>query len=208
VCHVSPPSSYQSRRGHIHLPRVLPLVGCQSKTLTRTHAACGSGMEAPSAAISPLGLVLDLMWHKVFMRMRRRSTAWSGGSSTSLAGAGSWKGGRWSKAVARSLPRTRERESGGSRSDSDGGRRRGMGSTLPRAVLFIGGPPNLSIAVPSTVQCASTALSREVCEKIKADFSLTGYIYDLNLSLARSPKRQHQVVLMATCFASPRITLI
>jgi hypothetical protein len=32
VCHVSLPSSYRSRRGHIHLLRVLPLVGCRSKT--------------------------------------------------------------------------------------------------------------------------------------------------------------------------------
>jgi hypothetical protein len=31
---VSLPSSYRSRRGHIHLLRVLPLVGCRSKTLT------------------------------------------------------------------------------------------------------------------------------------------------------------------------------
>jgi hypothetical protein len=66
-----------------------------------------------------------------------------------------------------------------------GGRRRGMGSTPPQAVLFIGGPPNLFVAVPSTVQCASRALSRELREKIKADFSLTGYSYDLNLSLGR-----------------------
>jgi hypothetical protein len=29
---VSLPSSYRSRRGHIHLPRVLPLIGCWSKT--------------------------------------------------------------------------------------------------------------------------------------------------------------------------------
>jgi hypothetical protein len=34
VCHVSLPSSYRSRWGHIHLPRVLPLVGCRSKTPT------------------------------------------------------------------------------------------------------------------------------------------------------------------------------
>jgi hypothetical protein len=31
---VSLPSSYRSRRGHIHLLRVLPLVGCRSKTPT------------------------------------------------------------------------------------------------------------------------------------------------------------------------------
>jgi hypothetical protein len=34
VCHVSLPSSYRSRRGHIHLLRVLPLVGRRSKTPT------------------------------------------------------------------------------------------------------------------------------------------------------------------------------
>jgi hypothetical protein len=36
VCHVSLPSSYRSRRGHIHLLRVLLLVGCRSKTPTIT----------------------------------------------------------------------------------------------------------------------------------------------------------------------------
>jgi hypothetical protein len=34
---VSLPSSYRSRRGHIHLLRVLPLVGCRSKTPTTTN---------------------------------------------------------------------------------------------------------------------------------------------------------------------------
>jgi hypothetical protein len=48
-----------------------------------------------------------------------------------------------------------------------------MGSTPTRAALFIGGPPNLPVAVPSAVQHAPTALFREVREKIKADFSLT-----------------------------------
>jgi hypothetical protein len=35
---MSLPSSYRSRRGHIHLPRVLPLVGCRSKTPTEGTA--------------------------------------------------------------------------------------------------------------------------------------------------------------------------
>jgi hypothetical protein len=48
-----------------------------------------------------------------------------------------------------------------------------MGSTPTRAALFIGGPPNLSVAVSATVQHAATALFREVREKIKADCSLT-----------------------------------
>jgi hypothetical protein len=60
---------------------------------------------------------------------------------------------------------------------------RRMGSTLPWAALFIGGPPNLSVAAPSTVQYASTALSHEVRKKIKADFSLADYSHDLNPSL-------------------------
>jgi hypothetical protein len=77
-------------------------------------------------------LMLDLMWHKVFTCMCRRMTTRSGDASTCLAEAGGWTDGRGSKAVARSLQRTQERE-------SDGRRRRGMGSTPPRAVLFIWG---------------------------------------------------------------------
>jgi hypothetical protein len=42
VCHVSLPSSYRSRRGHIHLPGVLPLVGCRSKTPTASAPGRGS----------------------------------------------------------------------------------------------------------------------------------------------------------------------
>jgi hypothetical protein len=44
VCHVSLPSSYRSRRGHIHLPRVLPLVGCRSKTPTHGETPSGRGL--------------------------------------------------------------------------------------------------------------------------------------------------------------------
>jgi hypothetical protein len=36
---VSLPSSYRSRRGHVHLPRVLPLVGCLSKIPTAGDVA-------------------------------------------------------------------------------------------------------------------------------------------------------------------------
>jgi hypothetical protein len=43
----------------------------------------------------------------------------------------------------------------------------------------------MPVAVPSAIQHASMALFREVREKIKADFSLTDYNYDLNLSLGR-----------------------
>jgi fructose-specific phosphotransferase system IIC component len=56
-----------------------------SVIVDRTHAACWFGMEAPSATISPLGLELDLILHKVLTRMHKRSTAWSGGACTCLA---------------------------------------------------------------------------------------------------------------------------
>jgi hypothetical protein len=70
------------------------------------------------------------MWHKVLTRMRQMSTAWSGGASTSLSGVGSWMGGRGSKAVARSLRHTRERESNRSGNDSDGRKTKGNGVNL------------------------------------------------------------------------------
>jgi hypothetical protein len=147
----------------------------------RTHAACGSGMQAASTAISPLGFELDLMLHKILTRMRKRSTVWSGGASTCLAGAGAWMGARGRKTVAREL-RRRESDDDGSESD----RRKMKGEWgLPRLgpPYFLGGPPNLPIAIPSAVQHTSTTIFREVCTKIKADFLLTDYNYDLNLSL-------------------------
>jgi hypothetical protein len=52
-----------------------------------------------------------------------------------------------------------------------GRRRGGMGSTPPQAVLFIGGSTKSIRCGSSTVQYASTALSQEVREKIKVDFS-------------------------------------
>jgi hypothetical protein len=47
-------------------------------------------MEAASAAISPLGFVLDVMLLRVLMSMRKRSEVWSGGARTWLAGVGGW----------------------------------------------------------------------------------------------------------------------
>jgi hypothetical protein len=61
--------------------------------------------------------------------MRRRSLARSGGASTCLARVGGWMGGRGSKAVARSLRCAQERESDRRRSDNDGRKMKGMGST-------------------------------------------------------------------------------
>jgi hypothetical protein len=49
---------------------------------------------------------------------------------------------------------------------------KGMGSTPPRLTLFIGGPPNLSVAAPCSIQHAPADLSREAREKIEADSSL------------------------------------
>jgi hypothetical protein len=38
---MSLPSSYRSRQGHIHLPRVLPMVGCRSETPTASALVTG-----------------------------------------------------------------------------------------------------------------------------------------------------------------------
>jgi hypothetical protein len=43
-------------------------------------------MEVASAAISPLGFVLDLMLHRVLTRMRKRTAVRDGGVSAWLAG--------------------------------------------------------------------------------------------------------------------------
>jgi hypothetical protein len=68
--------------------------------------------------------------------MRQRRTARSGGASTSLARVGTWMGGHGSKAIARSLRCVRERESDGSRSDSDRRKTKGNGvnPTLGRTI--------------------------------------------------------------------------
>jgi hypothetical protein len=109
------------------------------------------------------------------MRIRWRSTAWSNGASSGLAGVGTGRAGaRERRSQDRYDAREREREkvTAAKSKGMRGRRRRGMGSTPPRAVLFIGGPPNLFVVVPSTVQCASTALSQELRAKIQLDFLL------------------------------------
>jgi hypothetical protein len=68
-----------------------------------------------------------------------------------------------------------------------------MGSTSPRAALFMGGSRNPPVAVPSAVQHVSTALFREVREKIKADFSLTHYNYDLNSEFRSSAEQEDNI---------------
>jgi hypothetical protein len=50
---------------------------------------------------------------------------------------------------------------------------RRMGSTSTQAALFIGGPLDLPVVVPSTIQYASTALVREIREEIVPDSSPT-----------------------------------
>jgi hypothetical protein len=56
VCHVSLPSSYRSRRGHIHLLWVLPLVGCRSKTPTEASIPHTVRKFHGGAAKSPRGV--------------------------------------------------------------------------------------------------------------------------------------------------------
>jgi hypothetical protein len=84
-----------------------------------------------------------------------------------------WAPEHGSKEVARSQESYDGRKATGVEARVTRGRRKGMGSTPTRAALFMGGPLNLPVAVPSAVQHAPTALFREVREKIKADFSLT-----------------------------------
>jgi hypothetical protein len=90
-----------------------------SVIVDRTHTAWGSGMQVVSAAISGLGFAVDLMWHRDLTRICWRRTARSGGTTTGLAGEGSWARGRGSKAVARSLWSKRTKKATGAR-----GRRR------------------------------------------------------------------------------------
>jgi hypothetical protein len=111
-------------------------------------------MGAASAAISPLGLELDLMEHKVLMRMRSGARCKSGGASNQMAGVDDWMEARAREAVARLRGTTTVRAT------ASGGRRGRMGSTLTRAALFIGGPLDLPVVVPSAVQRATTTLSR------------------------------------------------
>jgi hypothetical protein len=74
----------------------------------------------------------------------------------------------------RSQDRCSTKESEGGRSERK--KTKEMGSPPTRLTLFIGGPPNLSVAAPCSVQHTPTALSREVREKIEADFSLTDQV--------------------------------
>jgi hypothetical protein len=79
-----------------------------------------------------------------------------------------WEHTRGSKAVARLW------ESYGGGSQSDGRKKKAeWGQHRPRPPYLQRGPLNPPVAVPSAIQHASTALFREVREKITADPSLT-----------------------------------
>jgi hypothetical protein len=90
--------------------------------------------------------------------MCKRSVARGGGASAWLAGLGGWT---HAHSEAR---RTQDRYGGGKvttvEAKATRGRRKGNEVNPPRAALFIGGPPNLPVAVPSAVQRASTSLFR------------------------------------------------
>jgi hypothetical protein len=75
-------------------------------------------MEAASAAIPPLGLVLDLILRKVLTCMRKRSTTWSAGASVWLARVEGWMG--VGAGARRSQDRYSAAESDNSGSNSDG----------------------------------------------------------------------------------------
>jgi hypothetical protein len=131
-------------------------------------------MEAAFAAISPLGFGLDLMEHKVLMRMgggaRRRAVVLARGRPEVEIG---WKRTHEVKAVARL------RESYGGGSESDGKKKKcEWGQHRPRTLYLYWGPLVLPVAVPSAVQHASMTLFREVREKIAADSSPTEQSHD------------------------------
>jgi hypothetical protein len=125
-------------------------------------------MVAATTAISSLGFALDLMVQRVLTHMHRgaRRGAVVQVCDRPELGFG-WEHAQGSKAVAGS-------REGCGRSESDGGRRKGNGVNPTSASLFIGGPLNLLVVVPSAVQHAPTDLFREVHEKISADLSLIG----------------------------------
>jgi hypothetical protein len=73
-------------------PRFTKVWILASVIVGRTHAVCGSGMEAASAAISPLGFAMDLMVQRVLTRMRKKSAMRGGSASAWPARAGGWMG--------------------------------------------------------------------------------------------------------------------
>jgi hypothetical protein len=77
-----------------------------------------------------------------------------------------------------------------------------MGSTPTQAALFIGGPLDLPVAVPSAVQHASTALFREIREKIAPNSRDSEFrsSTDNNISSGHPDNKQVQ--------QAPHITLI
>jgi hypothetical protein len=81
------------------------------------------------------------MLQRVLMRMRKRTATRSGGASTWLAGAGGWTGAR--SGARHSQDRKRATTVGKrrkwKRQRHKEEEERGMGSTPPRAALFIGG---------------------------------------------------------------------
>jgi hypothetical protein len=85
-----------------------------------THTVCGSEMEAASAAISSLGLGLDLIEHTVLMHIRVGARR-SGGASARMAGAGDWMEARTREVAARLQGATT------ARSDCDGRKKRANG---------------------------------------------------------------------------------
>jgi hypothetical protein len=137
-------------------------------------------MEAAFATISSLGLMLDLMLQRVLTRMckgaQRGAAALAHGWPEMEAGrVCAWEqDGRKIAGQQRKRKRQRREEE-----------ERGMGSTPPRAALFIGGSTKSTRCGSFRRTTRLNSSIREVCKEIKADFSLTDYSYDLNLSLGR-----------------------
>jgi hypothetical protein len=109
--------------------------------------------------------------------MRKRSTTRSGGASTWLAGDGGWTGAR--VGTRRSQDR---RTSTKEEATAAGGRRKGNGVNPASGLLIYRGVHRIC---PLRFLLPYNTPQRLYSEKFAADFSLTDYSYDLNLSLGR-----------------------
>jgi hypothetical protein len=159
-----------------------------SVIVDRTHAVCGSRMEAASAVISLLRLVLGLMLQRVLTRMRKRSATRSGSASTWLAGARGWTGARVGTRWSEDRRTATEAEA-----TAAGGRRKGNGVNPASGRLIYRGSTE-------SARCGSfrrtTRLNGSILKSSRADqggFSLTDYSYDLNSEFKSSAKQEDNI---------------
>jgi hypothetical protein len=140
----------------------------------------GSRMGAASATISPLGLELDLMEHKVLMRMRGGARCKSDGASALMAGVGDWMEARAREAVARLRGATV------TRATTTGGRRGRMGvNPNPSHSIYRGSSGSARCGSFHRTTCYNGSIlviSRDDC----AGFIVNRLSHDLNSEFGSS----------------------